>query len=135
MPHTNNVSNLSNQELFASKKASMRVDRVTLKIAGKTIAFDGIEAFVRKGPEGVLFLSVPTIHAIVKGGRPISTPSDVKAALRSFRQKTTPSTPNSVELPEELRKQLEAFSKANNARVIVDSQGNYKVQKIRGKRK
>ncbi len=121
MPATNNVSKLSNQELVAAKKACTKVDQVTLKIAGKTITFDCVEAFVRKGPSGMMFVTLPTIHAVTQNGNPLTEPTEVRAALRVLRQKTQSKVQKVIEVPGELRKQLEAFSRANNVRIAADT--------------
>ncbi len=68
-------------------------------------------------------------------GNVVTNPEEVKSAIRLLKQvgrKPTRKSSSKPELPEELKKQLEAFAKQNNSRVIFDpSQGGYKVQQLR----
>lgn len=65
-------------------------------------------------------------------------PMRKKSSQRKSIGRTKPSNKKSgtPKLPEELRKQLEAFAKQNNSRVIFDPSGSggYKVQKLRARK-
>lgn len=69
----------------------------------------------------------------------MTDPEEVKSAIKTLKQAgrklrgASKRNSGGLELPEELRKQLEAFSKQNNSRIIFDpnNPSGYKMQKLR----
>lgn len=133
---TNNVSEISNQDLFLLKKVSDSVDQITIKVGKKNFELTGIEAsIITTG--SLTFLALPSVYAVFNGSTVVPT-NETKGALRELKASTKKpgkSARSKVELPTDLAKQLTDFAKANNARVMLDPSGGYKIQKIRGKRK
>ncbi len=135
-----NFSGISNNDLVLLRKGAKKHSKISVKAGSTKVDIEGTEASVIQG-SGLLFISVPATNAIYRDGTLLKDEADVKAAIRELkalgRAKPAKAKTNAPELPEELRKQLEAFAKQNNSRVIFDPSGSggYKVQKLRPKRR
>ena len=135
---TNNVQNLSNQDLFILKRKSKTVSKIVITIGQQKFHMDNVEAYVLNGDDGVAFLSIPSLYGVFKG-KDLINEEDKAAALKSLRTSKTSESrakgKNDLEIPAELAAMLESFSKANNSRVIFDPAGGYKIQKVRKPKK
>ncbi len=135
-----NFSGISNNDLVLLRKGAKKHSKLSIKAGTTRVDIEGTEASVIQG-KGLLFISIPATNAIYREGKLLTDESEVKAAIRELktlgRAKPTKSKSGAPELPEDLRKQLEAFAKENNSRIIFDPSGSggYKVQKLRSKRK
>lgn len=130
-----NPSDISNNDLVLLRKSAKKYTKVLVITGTKKFRIEGTNVSVVSGKDGLSFISIPATNVILKDGVAVTVEEEVKAAIRALKQvgrKPTTKNPSRPELPEELRKQLEAFAKQNNSRVIFDpSQGGYKVQQLR----
>ncbi len=134
-----NLSNISNNDLVLLRRIAKKYAKVTVSTGTKKFQIEGTSVSVLNGTDGLSFISVPATNAIYKDGRLVTSEEGVKAAIRTLKQagrapgKSGKKASSGPELPEELRKQIEAFAKQANGRVIFDptKPGGYKVQKLR----
>ncbi len=137
---TNNLLNLSNQDLFIMKRKSANVSKVIITVGTRKFHFEDVDAYLLKGEDGLAFLSIPSVHAIFKGKDQVGEEGKV-GALKALKSTKAPGAQakskgkSSAEVPEELAALLESFTKANNARIVPDNKGGYKVQKFLKPRK
>ncbi len=134
-----NPSDISNNDLVLLRKGAKKYTKVLITAGTKKFAIEGTNVSVVSSKDGLSFISVPATNVILRNGTPVTSADEVKAAIKTLKEVGRKSGGSASkrstrpELPEELRKQLEAFSKANNSRVIIDpsNPGGYKVQKLR----
>jgi len=131
-----NLSGISNNDLVLLRRIAKKHDKVTVKAGMKKIEVEGVQASVALAGD-LTFVSVPAVNAIYRKGELI-TGADVASAIKELKQagrspSKTSKRSTAPQLPEDLRKQLEAFAKENNSRVIFDpaNPSGYKVQKLR----
>ncbi len=131
-----NPSEISNNDLVLLRRTAKKYAKAWVTVSGtKKFAIEGTNVSIIVGKVGLSFISIPATSVIYKDGILVTGVEEVKSAVRSLKQvgrKPTTKSSSKPELPEELKKQLEAFAKQNNSRVIFDpSQGGYKVQQLR----
>ncbi|MBI1331287.1 MAG: hypothetical protein GC165_00235 [Armatimonadetes bacterium] len=135
-----NFSGISNNDLVLLRKSAKKHSKISVKAGGTRLDIEGTEASVIQAKE-LLFISIPATNAIYRNGKLVTDEAEVKVAIRELKAagRTSPakSKSSAPELPDELRKQLEAFAKQNNSRVIFDpsGKGSYKIQKLRPRKK
>jgi hypothetical protein len=134
-----NPGGISNNDLVLLRKGAKKYTKVLVTTGTKKFTIEETNVSVISSKDGFSFISIPATNVIYKGGVVVTDPEDVKAAVRSLKQvgrKPVSRSTNKPELPEELRKQIEAFAKQANGRVIFDptEPGGYKVQRIRPRR-
>ncbi len=122
------------------KRKSANVSKIIVTVGVRKFHLEDIEAYLLKGEDGLAFLSIPSIHAIFKGKEQVGDEgkADALKALRTTKApgiRAAAKGKSSAEVPPELAALLESFTKANNARVVPDSKGGYKVQKFLKPRK
>ncbi len=144
MAHSvSNLSDISNNDLVLLRKIAKKCSKVTVSTSNKKFQVEGTNVSILSSTDGLSFISVPATNAIYKNGTLVSDPEEVKSAIKTLKQagrtlggasKRNSDTP---ELPEELRKQIEAFAKLANGRIIFDpaKPGGYKIQKLRPRKK
>lgn len=143
------LTDLTPQDLLLLRKNSKATVGITVRIGGKKIHLP-VEALTLTSDDKGLFtfVSLPAVVAILGStstGSEVIREDEKAAALKSLRgtitrTKRAPKASGAKAaaiLTPEAEKALaaiEAWSKANNVRVVPDASGGYKVRKIRGKR-
>lgn len=138
-----NFSNISNNDLVLLRRLSKKYSKVLVTTGTKKFTIDETHVSVISGGDDLSFISIPATNAIYRKGVLVSDPAEVKAAVKALRQSSGKSGMSGSkrlykpEVPEELKKQLEAFAKENKGRIIADpnNPGMYKVQKTRSRSK
>jgi hypothetical protein len=136
-----NFSNISNNDLVLLRRLAKKYSKVLVTAGTKKFTVEETHVSVISGGEGLSFISIPATNAIYRNGVLVSDPAEVKAAILDLRRSSGKSGRSGSkrlykpEVPEELRKQLEAFAKENRGRIIADpnNPGMYKVQKTRSR--
>ena len=138
-----NLSNISNNDLVLLRRVAKKYAKVTISTSNKKFHIEGTSVSVLVGKDGLSFVSIPATNAIYKNGELVTSEEEVKAAIKALKQagrkpgSSGMRNSSGPELPEELRKQIEAFAKQANGRIIFDPAmpGGYKVQKLRPRQK
>ena len=114
---SNNVQNISNQDLFLLKKLGKATTDVTITIKDKKYDLTGnVEVMVTEA--GTLtYFALPSVYYIFDDLQLVEE-SKLAPAIKSLKYPNgRKKSRGSVELPAELLAQLEEFNRANNARI------------------
>lgn len=134
-----NLSGISNNDLALLRKNSQKHDKFAVKVGSARLDIEGVEASLIKRGD-LLFVSIPATQAIYKRGELLSDEAELKNAIQALRatqrKGTLKAKSDRPQLSEELRLQLEAFTKQTQSRVVLDPSGSgYRVQKLRPRNK
>lgn len=135
---------ISNADVVAIRRGATVYQHATVKIGSQSFKVP-VEAHIASSDEKGLFtfISLPQVIAIygkTSDGTEIIKDSEAPAAIKAIKAaskagKAPKAGKAVVALPDDLQKQLAAFAKANNVRVVIDPKtGQVKTQKLRAER-